>query len=94
MLSKKYLPKLPESPTRKGGEEGQPGAERSEGTKFFEEEAPPGRAGFFTATPANDWVFNTNDSAWQILHRFLRSGTVTALTCAMPEWRNRQTQGT
>ena len=36
----------------------------------------------------------SDDSAWKILHRFLRSGTVSAPVCAMPEWRNRQTQGT
>jgi len=45
MLSKKYLPKLPESPTRKGGEEWQPGAEGSEGKKFFEEEPRLGGQG-------------------------------------------------
>lgn len=44
--------------------------------------------------PRDGLFFYGDDSAWKILHRFLRSGTVIAPVCAMPEWRNRQTQGT
>ena len=61
---------------------------------FLSKDEPSTNRSEIIAMDETAYRAETSEMAQEILHRFRGSGTVSARTWTMPEWRNRQTQGT